>query len=131
MRNLILHTVALATLTISASSALADNRSRVNAFVLNDGSFEVVADFSENALYWCGASQAAKKAALPNTQRLYVLNGPAPSQAVPGAQAVRFGVTAPQGAPAGGSFTNSVEVVGNSLTVFQAQQTCNERSVSG
>ena len=131
MRKAIQGYMASAALVFMASSALADNRSRVDAFVLNDGTFEVVAEFTENALYWCGASEAARIAALPNTQRLYVLNGPAPSQAVPGARAVRFGVTPPDGGASGSSFTNSVNVVGNSLTVFQARQTCNERSASG
>ena len=131
MRKAIQGVFALSAGLALSSTAWADNRSRVNAFVLSDGSFEVVAEFTENALYWCGASEAAREVALPNTQRLYVLNGPAPSQAVPGARAVRFGVTPPADAASGGSFTNSVNVVGNSLTVFQARQTCNERSASG
>jgi len=127
------HVTGLACLAalFTASVAQADNRSRVDAFVLNDGTFEVVAQFSEDALYWCGASEAARLANLSNGQRLYVLGGPVPSQSKPGRQAIRFGVTAPAGTTAGGGFTNSVEVVGNSLTVSQARQTCNERSASG
>ncbi len=131
MRRKISSFLAATALTAAASTAFADNRSRVDAFVLSDGTFEVVAEFTENAIYWCGASEAAREAALPNTQRLYVLSGPAPSQAVPGARAVRFGVTPPAGTTSGSSFSNSVDVVGNSLTVFQARQTCNERSASG
>lgn len=131
MRSMILAVGAACALTLTSLPADADNRSRVDAFVLADGTFEVVAQFSENALYWCGASEAARKASVGTTQRLYVLQGPSPSQAVPGARAVRFGVTPPVGATAAPGFSNSVDVVGNSLTVIQARKTCDERSASG
>lgn len=115
---------------VSAMPALADNRSRAEAFRMADGSIEVVADFSENQLYWCGASQAARNLA-EGRDRIYVLRGPAPSQSVPGRVAVRFGLTPPaQVADGAAGLTNSVDVVGNSLTLAQALQTCNERSVS-
>ena len=112
------------------AAALADNRSRVEAFTLPDGTFEVVADFSEDALYWCGASEAARAVAR-GTDRLYVLAGPGPSSARPGERAVRFGLTPPAGAEAATGFSGSVDRIGNSLTVAQAAQTCNERSASG
>lgn len=128
MRTTILASALSAAVMVCAAPAEADNRSRSEAFRLADGTFEVVADFSENQLYWCGASQAALRVASGGS-RLYVIQGPAPSRSAPGRTAVRFGLQPPQG---GGvtSFTNSVEVVGNSLTVAQAAQTCNERSVS-
>lgn len=112
-----------------ALPALADNRSRSEAYRLSDGTIEVVADFSENQLYWCGASQAARSIA-NGTQRIYVVEGPGPSRSVPGRTSVRFALQPPAGGGNGGGFTNSVQVVGNSLTVAQAAQTCNERSVS-
>jgi hypothetical protein len=124
-------TFAAATATLMALPALADNRSRVEAFTLPDGTFEVVAEFSEDALYWCGASEAAKSISAPGTQRIYVLQGPAPSRALPGQRAVRFSLTPPPGNPGGSSFTAATDIVGNSLTVAQAAQTCNERSASG
>jgi len=114
---------------LAALPVTADNRSRVEAFPLPNGTFEVVAQFSEDALYWCGASVAAQGLA-GSTQRIYVLQGPGPSSAAPGKRAVVFGLTPPAGAGAP-SFSNSVEVVGNSLTLVQARQTCNERSASG
>lgn len=128
MRSLILTALIGVGALVTAAPATADNRSRTEAFRLSDGTIEVVAQFSENQLYWCGASEAARAIA-SGTSRLYVIQGPAPSRSVPGRNAVRFSLNAPQGAPVS-TFTNSVEVVGNSLTVAQAAQTCNERSVS-
>lgn len=129
MRSLITTAGAACALTLTSLAAQAGNQSRAEAFRLADGTIEVVAAFSENQLYWCGASLAARSVA-SGTDRIYVLQGPAPSTAVPGRTAVRFGLNPPAQAGNVASFTNSVELVGNSLTVVQAAQTCNERSVS-
>ncbi|MFY9212922.1 MAG: hypothetical protein WAO69_17550 [Aestuariivita sp.] len=121
----------LAATVLATLPAHADNRSRVTAYVLSDGTFEVVADFTEDSLYWCGAYLAASRAAAAGTQRIYVLQGVAPSRSVPGKPAVRFGLTPPPQGAASGGFSNSVELIGNSLTLVQAEQTCRERSASG
>lgn len=39
-----------------AGPGLAGNESRFEAFPLENGTFEVVARFSEDAIYWCGAA---------------------------------------------------------------------------
>lgn len=97
-----------------------------------DGTFEVVAEFSEDAIYWCGASLFTRlKLNRPVTQRIFVLQGPGPSRAKPGYVAVRFGLSAPAGAQDVSTYSNSVEIVGNSLSVAQAQGGCTERSSSG
>lgn len=127
MRMQLCPAVVLASLM--ATSALADNRSRTQGFLLPDGTIEAVPNFSEDQLYWCGASEAARQVA-SGTDRLYVIDAPGPSQSVPGAIGARFSLTPPPGGPVS-SFTNSVEVIGNTMTVAQAAQTCNERSASG
>ncbi len=111
---------------------LAGNESRFEAFALSDTSFEVVAEFSENAIYWCGASIYTRiRAGRPATQRIYVLRGPGRSTAKPGAIAVRFGFSPPPGAENVSTYTNSVTIVGNRLSAAQAQGGCTERSSSG
>ncbi|MEX0286614.1 MAG: hypothetical protein AB3N23_18555 [Paracoccaceae bacterium] len=112
--------------------AQAGNESRYEAFALNDGTFEVVAEFTENAIYWCGASLFARtRLGQATTQRIYVLQPPGPSRAKPGYRAVRFGLAPPAGAENVSSLTNSVGIVGNSLSVAQAYGGCSERSSSG
>lgn len=115
-----------------ASTAQAGNESRFEAFALNADSFEIVAEFSENAIYWCGAAVYAQlQLGKTNSTRIWVLRGPAPSQTKPGAVAVSFGFARPDGASEAPRYTNDVDIVGNSLTLSQAQQGCTERSASG
>lgn len=126
-------TVLIFSASLAATGpAAAGNESRYRAFALPDGQFEVIADFSENAIYWCGAGLfAQKQMSKSQSDRIFVLQGPAPSAALPGETAVRFGFELPSGiAPATG-FTNDVSVVGNELSVSQAKQGCTERSASG
>ncbi len=123
--------LACAAALFTVSAAHADNRSRVESFALSDGTFEVVALWSESALYWCGASLAARDAGISESQRLYVQAGIERSSAVPGARAVRFSPTPPAGVGNVSTFSNSVNIIGNSLTVAQAYQTCTERTASG
>jgi hypothetical protein len=119
-------------LTLSAGTALAGNESRFEAFPLEDGLFEVVARFSENAIYWCGAAvYATRDLRKPSNQRIYVWQGPTPSASDPGAISVRFGFTPPPEGPAANSFSNDVDIIGNSNSVVQARQGCTERSASG
>lgn len=124
--------IAVTSLSLALTPpAYGGNESRYRAFDLGDGTFEVVADFSENAIYWCGASLFARDTlGRPVTQRIYVLGAPAPSRAAPGERAVRFGL-APPSSGAVSSYTNSVSVVGNALTVSQAFGGCSERTSSG
>lgn len=132
MKHLLYAVATLPVVTVLAMApALAGNESRYRAFDLGDGSFEVVADFTENAIYWCGASIFARNTlGRPINQRIYVLQAPSPSRAQPGEVAVRFGLT-PPASGAASSFTNDVSLVGNSLTVSQAKGGCTERSSSG
>jgi len=119
-------------LVLAGAPSLAGNQSRFEAFPLPDGRFEVIAAFSENAIYWCGAATfVASNKLARGTGQIYVWQGPAPSAARPGRTSVRFGVEAPPGAGKVDSLTTSVEIVGNSLTVAEARQTCNERNASG
>ena len=106
--------------------------SRFQAFPVDNGLFEIVAEFSENAIYWCGAAvYAASNLSKPSNQRIYVWEGPSGSTAKPGDVAVRFGFTPPPGGKATNIFSNDVDIVGNSLSLTQAQQGCSERSASG
>ena len=80
----------------AATISWAGNESRYEAFPLDDGLFEVVADFSENAIYWCGAGLYAQKQMKKSaTERIYVWRGPGPSNAKPNDVSVRFGFTPP------------------------------------
>ncbi|HCE71223.1 hypothetical protein KQ247_05430 [Ruegeria pomeroyi] len=122
-------TALLASMT--GAVALAGNESRSIAYSLPGGLIEVVADFSENSIYWCGAGDhALNKMRKPGNQRLYVWKGPSPSIAQPGGRAVTFGFTPP---PQGASpaLTNDVGIIGNTLSVSQAKKTCDERTSSG
>lgn len=122
--------IALGGMSALTGPVVAGNESRYRAFDLGDGTFEVVADFTENAIYWCGASIFTRTAlGGAQNQRIYVLQGPSPSRAAPGEKAVRFGLQPPPGGQVD-SYTNSTSV-GNSLTVFQANGGCTERSSSG
>ncbi|SLN59696.1 hypothetical protein TRL7639_03280 [Falsiruegeria litorea R37] len=127
--NLITLLVSLAMLP---TVTLAGNESRSAAYDIGDGLIEVVADFSENAIYWCGVGDyALLRLSKRGNARIYVWRGPAPSTARPGERAVTFGFTPPPGASTGTSFTTDVSLVGNSLSVGQAKRTCDERTASG
>ncbi|MCV2887260.1 hypothetical protein [Ruegeria aquimaris] len=124
------HIASLATI-VTATAAAAGNESRSAAYPVAGGLIEVVAAFSENAIYWCGVGDhALTRLGLPGSQRIYVWQGPSPSRARPGERAVTFGFAPPpQGsAPA---LTNDVGIIGNTLTVSQAKKTCDERTASG
>ena len=117
---------------LTAAPAIGGNESRAKAYPLADGLFEVVADFSENAIYWCGAgTYAQSKLSRPVSDIIYVWQGPSPSTARPGERSVRFGLEPPAGFQRGSSYSTDVAIVGNFLTVAQARQTCNERTSSG
>lgn len=124
--------VFLAVSGLTTSTALAGNESRSKAYPLSDGLFEVIADFSENAVYWCGAGTYARaRLQSPTGQKIYVWQGPSPSVARAGQTSVRFGLQPPSGAADTVGFSTDVGIVGNSMTVAQARQTCNERTSSG
>ena len=118
--------------TLAGTSSHAGNESRSQAFSYENNLVEVIADFSEDSIYWCGAATYA----LANPQalsgnRIYVWQGPSNSAAQPGRKSVKFGFQPPPGGNANGGFSNTVSLVGNSMTVVQAKQTCNERTSSG
>lgn len=124
--------VVTLTMALAGTPCMAGNQSRSEAFALPGGQFEVIAAFSENAIYWCGAATyAASSKLVAGTGRIYVLSGPGPSAARPGRMSVRFGIEPPPGAAQVSSMTTSVDIVGNSLTLAEARQTCNERNASG
>jgi len=115
-----------------ATAAHAGNESRYEAYPLTSDTFEVIADFTENAIYWCGASLFAQlKLAQPVTQRIYVLQGPSRSETQANAVAVKFGLHPPASGAVTQVFTNDVDIIGNSLSVAQARGGCSERSASG
>ena len=117
---------------LCSGAAQAGNESRYQAYPLDNNTFEVIAEFTENAIYWCGASiYVRSQMGRPVGQRIYVLQAPGPSRTRPGQVAVRFGLAPPPGAENISSYTNSVGLVGNSLTVSQAAGGCTERSSSG
>lgn len=108
------------------------NESRSAAYEVGNGLIEVVADFSENAIYWCGVGDyALLRLSKRGNTRVYVWNGPAPSKARPGERAVTFGFAPPPGASTASSLTTDVSIIGNSLSVSQAKRTCDERTSSG
>ncbi|MEX0279781.1 MAG: hypothetical protein AB3N13_01185 [Arenibacterium sp.] len=110
----------------------AGNESRMEAFPYKEGLIEVVADFSENAIYWCGAAWYVRnELSGDRPKRLYVWQGPSTSASKPGEKSVKFGFEPPENRESAPSFSNSVDVIGNSMSVAQASQTCNERSTSG
>lgn len=118
--------------TFAGQTAMAGNESRYQAFPLPGAEFEVIAEFSENAIYWCGAAEySLRTLSKPTTQRIYVVQGPSGSTARPGETAVRFGFQPPPGGGNVSSFTNDVAIVGNSMSLTQARQGCTERSASG
>lgn len=117
---------------ILASAAAAGNESRMEAFAYEGGLVEVVADFSEDAIYWCGAARYAQSDRTgQRPKRIYVWQGPSASRAKPGQTSVKFGFTPPKDGDDAPQFSNSVAYVGNSMSLAQASQTCNERSASG
>ncbi|MFT7595222.1 MAG: hypothetical protein ACI8R4_002550, partial [Paracoccaceae bacterium] len=96
------------------------------------GLIEVVADFSENSIYWCGAGTYARsKLTKPGTALIYVWQGPSPSAARPGEKSVKFGFQPPPGVDPVTGLTTDVSIIGNALSVVAARQTCNERTTSG
>ena len=130
--RIVTSSVMAGTLGLLLASLEAGNESRFTAFALTDQQFEVIADFSENSIYWCGAATYARaELSVPGTQKIYVVQGPAGSVSKPGETAVRFGLSQPSGTGAVPGFTNDVDIVGNSMSLGQALQTCNERSASG
>ncbi len=126
------HSALAISLILLATTVHAGNESRSQAYPLANGLIEVVADFSENSIYWCGAGDyALTRLSKPATDRLYVWQGPAASTARPGERAVTFGFESPPGIGEVSSLTNDVTLVGNSLSVAQAKKTCDERTTSG
>jgi hypothetical protein len=118
--------------TTAPTSALAGNESRSQAFPLPDQLFEVIADFSESSIYWCGAGTYAQTTlSKPQRDKIYVWQGPSASAAKPGQKSVRFGFRPPPGASLGSSLSTDVKIVGNALSVSQAREKCNERTSSG
>ena len=125
--------VTLAIMSMTASQpASAGNESRSHAFAMANGLVEVVADFSENSIYWCGAGTFARSdPSIPGTAKIYVWEGPSPSVARPGEKSVKFGFRPPPDVTPAVGLTTDVTIVGNSLSVVDARQTCNERTTSG
>ncbi len=123
---------ALVATSLIASPGAAGNQSRAEAYLLPEGLIEVVADFSENAIYWCGAGELARaRLNRPGSDRLYVWRGPAPSTAAPGQRAVTFGLTPPPQGAVDGGWSTDVDLIGNAMSVASARRACDERTSSG
>lgn len=126
------HGFAACVMAVCMTPADAGNESRFEAFKLSADRFEIVADFTENAIYWCGASIYARdRLGAKATQKIYVIQGPAPSSARPDRVSVRFSLTPPPQTDSASTYSNSVGIVGNALSVAQASGGCTERSSSG
>lgn len=125
--------VALVIISMTLTQpASAGNESRSHAFAMANGLVEVVADFSENSIYWCGAGTFARSdPSIPGTAKIYVWEGPSPSTARTGEKSVKFGFQPPPGVTPVADLTTDVTIVGNFLSVVEARQTCNERTTSG
>ena len=119
-------------LIVTTPPAQAGNESRSHAYAFSNDLVEVVADFSENSVYWCGAGTYAQNTlSKPATTMIYVWQGPSPSTARPGEKSVKFGFQPPPGVDPVSSLTTNVAIIGNALSVSSARQTCNERTTSG
>ena len=96
-----------------------------NAFVataISPEAFEIVSRFSPgSASYWCGAAQYAVLEGKPANASIYVLKGREDRR-------VTFGFESPTKTPVN-SPSISVELVGNSLSVVQAEQYCYDRNI--
>ncbi|MFK7754953.1 MAG: hypothetical protein AB8B51_20710 [Sedimentitalea sp.] len=132
MRHILRLSAPIIGAVFAATSGFAGNESRFDAFPVSKGVFEVVADFSENSIYWCGAATYARaEFAVRGTSRLYVSKRPGASIAKPGEKAVQFSLVAPSVVDTSVRYSNAVDILGNSMSVTQALQTCTERSASG
>ncbi len=110
---------------LAASGALANNESRFKAYDISDGVFEIVADTSDNSIYWCGAgTHALKVLGKQNSQKIFVIAEPSGSVATAKKTAAKFGFTQPAETGPVSSFSNDVDIVGNSMTVAFARQFC-------
>lgn len=115
-----------------AAQTHAGNESRAEAFAFDRDQIEVIADFSESAIYWCGAATYVfANAPDASGQRIFVWQGPSDSRARPGQKSVKFALRPPPGIGAVSSLSTDVGIIGNSMSAAQALQTCNERSASG
>lgn len=135
MAQLTRHDLKISLLTVAmifgGFAAQAGNESRSKAYPLQNGQFEVIADFSESSLYWCGAgTYALKTLSRPISDRVYVWASPSASAVQPVRKSVRFGFQPPPGVGAVSSISTDVAIVGNSLSVSQARETCNERTAT-
>lgn len=123
--TLIIPAVMLALIPAIAPAGVSDPS---EIFVRPDNQFEVLTQKSPSPSdYWCAAgTYAVRQLSKPVTQSIYVWRGRSDSQAQPGKTAVLFAFTPPPGGAAS-SYSNSVDIVGNSLSVAQAQQYCSDR----
>lgn len=118
--------------TATALPVSGGHESRSSALAVKDGLFEVFAEYSDNSIYWCGAATYAMgQLGATATQRVFVWQTQSPSVGKPGKKSVKFALTPPPGPTPGDSYTPNVDTVGQSLSVSQAKQTCNELTASG
>jgi len=91
--------------------------------------FEVVAaGGTSNKAYWCAAAQFARSMGAGASTRIYLADGPGPSQTIPRRTAVKF-TTQPQAAgvaPISPQGVLSVSAIGDNLSVASAEQYCNQ-----
>ncbi|WP_425043905.1 hypothetical protein [Primorskyibacter sp. S87] len=128
----VLRTMGL-TLALSSAplSALATYGSRHDTTQLPNGIIEVISLKGPSAAdYWCGAGQyAGAILGKPASTRIFVWRGRGPSSGGSTRPSVQFSLDPPPGG-AVESMSNSVEIVGNQLSIAQAQNYCDERAVN-
>ncbi len=122
----------LSALAFTALPVSAGHESRSSALPIKDGLFEVFAEYTDNSIYWCGAATYAMgQLGATTTQRVFVWQTLSPGVGKPGKKSVKFALSPPPGTTPGNSYTPNVDTVGQSLSVSQAKQACNELTASG
>lgn len=117
--------VAIAVCGLSTAPVWAGYSHLYDIRQLPDGVFEVVVGVGpDTGNFWCGAgSYVLGDLNAATSTRIYVLRGRAGG-------AVKFALRAPADVGAVQSFSNSVEIVGNSLSASQARQHCYDKTIA-
>lgn len=127
MKTALSMTLTVALCVGTASAALAGYANAFSIAPLSGDRFQVRANISPGtSTFWCGAaSYAGQQLSLPGTQRLYVTDARSTHSE---GSVVSFGLTPPTSG-AVQSVSNSVDLVGNNLSVTQARQHCYDKTI--
>lgn len=120
----------LAGLMVPGHMAQAGYANNFNIYTLAPDVFEVVVKSGRApGDYWCGAgSYVISQLSRPSNERIYVWRGRGASAGEPGKTSVQFSLTPPaQGGV--NSVSNTVDLVGNTLSSAQARAYCYDRTI--